>query len=69
MGENKKIRCRIEVNLETGDYEIFLENITNPGQPMDYHHIRKTMTKVLTDWGVTLEEGIDSTDEVIKSIH
>lgn len=64
-----KIRCRMEIDTSTLDYEIYFENISNPGQPMEYHEIRDVMAKVFTDWGNKLEEGIESTDEVMKSIH
>lgn len=64
-----KITCRMEIDLETLEYEIYFENASKKSEEIDFHEIRSAMIKVFTDWGNKLEEGIDSTDKVIKNIH
>jgi len=59
----------MEIDLESLDYEVHFENISHPGREMDHHEVRDAMAKVLTNWGLKLEDGIESTDEITKSIH
>ena len=64
-----KFKSRIEVDTESGEYEVHFENVSNPGENMDYYELREHLAKVFTDWGQSIEEDDDSSDQVIKSIH
>jgi len=64
-----KVRCRIEMDTEAGDYEVYFENKSNPGKSMNYHELKKMLSKVIKDWERKLETGIDSDEQVTKFIH
>lgn len=42
-----KVRCDIVLDLDTGDYEMKLNNLSQPGAPMDYLRIRAALDRVI----------------------
>ena len=44
-----KIKCEIELDLETGGYGFRVENLTRPGEPVDFGRLRKILERVLDD--------------------
>lgn len=44
-----KVRCDITLDLETGDYDLKVHNLTKPGEPMDYLRIRAVLRRIFED--------------------
>lgn len=45
-----RVKCEIFLELDTGDYELKLHNLSAPGEPMDQAHIMEALEKVLLSW-------------------
>lgn len=45
-----KVRCTIELDPETGSYRMLFNNVSSPGEPMDYWRIRAAIQRVLQDF-------------------
>ncbi len=44
-----KVHCDVILDLETGDYDLKVFNLTHPGEPMDYMRIRAVLKRVFED--------------------
>lgn len=44
-----KVRCDIILDLDTGEYELTVHNLSNPGESMDYLHIRRVLRRMFED--------------------
>ena len=44
-----KVRCEIDVDLESGDYEMRFRNVSQPGARMDFVQIQPVMRRVFED--------------------
>ncbi len=45
-----KVKCAITVELDTGNFELKVENITKPGEPIDYTKLKEVMKRVFERW-------------------
>jgi hypothetical protein len=48
-GASVKVRCEIQLDLDTGDYDFKVHNLTTPGEPVDYEKIRTILKRVVGD--------------------
>jgi hypothetical protein len=44
-----KVRCEIELDLQSGNYEMRVRNLSQPGERMDYMQIQQALRRVLDD--------------------
>lgn len=44
------VKCEIFLELDTGDYELKLHNLSEPGEPMDQARIMKILKRVFASW-------------------
>ncbi len=58
---SNKVRLTVEVNVLTGDYEFKFQNLTNPGEGIDYSYIRHAIDQILLDLGKKVEAKITGT--------
>lgn len=52
-----KVKCEILLETETGEYELKVHNVSNPGEPVDYARLRKALELVFDSWGESQEKG------------
>ena len=45
-----RVKCEIILELDTGDYELKLHNLTEPGEPIDQARIMKVLERVFQSW-------------------
>ena len=51
----KKIRITVEVDMEDGEYDIWFNNISNPGESMDAFKIQTILRRIFKDWDSKLD--------------
>ena len=44
-----RVRCEIDIDLETGAYEMRVRNVSEPGERMDYGRIQQALRRVIED--------------------
>lgn len=44
-----KVHCDVILDLDSGDYELTVNNLSQPGQPMDYLLIRRVLRRMFED--------------------
>lgn len=60
----------ITVDTKTGDYEMKFNNVSHPGEPMDYWMITEALRRVLNDFTNQVDNmGPDSNDSIKKDVH
>lgn len=64
-----KYKIRIEVDTETNEYEIGFNNLSKPGESIDYRELRSLLKKILDNFDSTINEDINSDERVTKYIH
>lgn len=52
-----KIQAIIDLDLDTGDYEIQFKNVSQPGASMDYHRAAHALRKVFKDADAKITKG------------
>jgi hypothetical protein len=43
----QRFKVIFDIDTTTGEYETTFQNVSNPGQSMDYHYLNEMMKKVL----------------------
>jgi hypothetical protein len=44
-----KVKCEIVIDLESGDYEMTVRNLSKPGESMDLLRIRRALEAIFPD--------------------
>ena len=45
-----KVKIEVILEMESGEYELTMHNLTNPGQSVEYDRIMKLMERVFDTW-------------------
>lgn len=65
-----KVRCEIDLNVDTGEYEMKFWNMSHPGRTIEYNEVRSMVKKVFMDTDNQIEStGNDSDERVTKIVH
>jgi len=51
-----EVGFNITVNLDTGDYEVKVNNLSNPGEPMEWNKVKRALDAVLGDFNKSKDE-------------
>lgn len=51
-----KIGINVEVDLDSGDYEIKFNNLSSPGEPMELSEIQQALSAVVKDFYIKVEK-------------
>ncbi len=66
----KKIGVTTIIDLETGEYELRFQNVSNKGEPMDYYEVLNALIKVVRDWERQVDSlGPNSDENILKNIN
>ena len=66
---NNKVQLKLDIDMDSGDYEIKFHNLSHPGESIDYSELQKLLSQVLTDFSLQINTGIDSDEQITKEIH
>lgn len=64
-----KIKCEIELNTDTGEYEIQFWNLSKPGQSIVYTDVLPVLKRIFDDNEKEITSGIDSDEQTLREIH
>ena len=64
-----KVKCELNIDTETGEWEIRFWNKTKPGEPVDYTEVKPLLDQIFKSYDKQVMEGILSDDNVFKEIH
>jgi hypothetical protein len=51
-----RVKCEIYLEIDTGNYELKLHNLSAPGESIDQVRVRKALEKVLRSWDEELKK-------------
>ena len=54
-----KIGINIEHDLDSGDYEIKFNNLSNPGEPMELHEVQEALSAIVKDFYLKIDKADD----------
>jgi hypothetical protein len=52
-----QVKCEILLEMETGEYELKVHNVSSPGEPVDYDKLKKVLERVFVSWTESQEPG------------
>ena len=64
-----KVKVEIEIDTDTGKYDVRFWNVSNPEQSIIYTDLLPILEDVFNDNKREVTSGIDSDDQVLKDIH
>ena len=65
-----KLKCIIEMDLDSKDYEMTFKTTEVRHEDIDYYEVKQLLDKIFSDWVNQVEEsGINSDENITKEIH
>lgn len=46
----RKVGVETTIDLDTGEYNVTVKNISEPGKPVEYHELKNALNKVFSNW-------------------
>jgi len=62
-----KVKCEIDMNIETGDFDIRFWNVSRPGKPIEYNEVRGMLQKIFATTDKKIEK--EDSPQVTKMVH
>lgn len=54
-----QVKCEILLEMETGEYELKVHNVSSPGEPVEYGQLKKVLERVFVSWTESQEREPD----------
>lgn len=64
-----KVRCEVNLNTDSGEYEIRFWNMTSPGSDIEYNEIQSMLKSIFIDVDKDIMSSGDEDERVLKVIH
>ena len=64
-----KIKCEIEMDLESGEYDIVFRNVSNPGESIEYNEVQEFLKQVFSNVDEEIMGAGPEDDQVLKIVH